>query len=60
MVHPVDLCFKLLDNVSLEEGVMCEPLSVAVHACRRANVGPKKAPLDVAVVMAVEVRVEAG
>ncbi|GMP70074.1 hypothetical protein CsSME_00029093 [Camellia sinensis var. sinensis] len=36
-----DLCFKLPDNVSLEEGAMCEPLSVGVHACRRANVGPQ-------------------
>lgn len=41
MVHPADLCFKLPDNVSLEEGAMCEPLSVGVHACRRANVGPE-------------------
>ncbi|KAL0299469.1 UNVERIFIED_CONTAM: Sorbitol dehydrogenase [Sesamum radiatum] len=41
IVHPADLCFKLPDNVSLEEGAMCEPLSVGVHACRRANVGPE-------------------
>ncbi|KDP22337.1 hypothetical protein JCGZ_26168 [Jatropha curcas] len=41
VVHPADLCFKLPDNVSLEEGAMCEPLSVGVHACRRANVGPE-------------------
>ncbi|MCO5601989.1 hypothetical protein L7F22_056116 [Adiantum nelumboides] len=40
VVHPADLCFKLPDNVSLEEGAMCEPLSVGVHACRRAGVGP--------------------
>lgn len=39
VVHPADLCFKLPDNVSLEEGAMCEPLSVGIHACRRANVG---------------------
>ncbi|KAL5718455.1 L-iditol 2-dehydrogenase [Ranunculus cassubicifolius] len=39
VVHPADLCFKLPENVSLEEGAMCEPLSVGVHACRRANVG---------------------
>ncbi|KAJ8547618.1 hypothetical protein K7X08_011204 [Anisodus acutangulus] len=39
VVHPADLCFKLPDNVSLEEGAMCEPLSVSIHACRRANVG---------------------
>lgn len=41
VVHPADLCFKLPDNVSLEEGAMCEPLSVGVHACRRALVGPE-------------------
>lgn len=40
VVHPVDLCYKLPDNVSLEEGAMCEPLSVGVHACRRANISP--------------------
>lgn len=41
VVHPANLCFKLPENVSLEEGAMCEPLSVGVHACRRANVGPE-------------------
>ncbi|KAF8758181.1 hypothetical protein HU200_010703 [Digitaria exilis] len=41
IVHPADLCFKLPDNVSLEEGAMCEPLSVGVHACRRAGVSPE-------------------
>ncbi|KAK9181715.1 hypothetical protein WN944_024854 [Citrus x changshan-huyou] len=41
VVHPAKLCYKLPDNVSLEEGAMCEPLSVGVHACRRANVGPE-------------------
>jgi len=41
VVHPAYLCFKLPDNVSLEEGAMCEPLSVGVHACRRANVSPE-------------------
>ncbi|XP_021775806.1 sorbitol dehydrogenase-like [Chenopodium quinoa] len=38
IVHPADLCFKLPENVSLEEGAMCEPLSVGVYGCRRANV----------------------
>ncbi|CAG0887173.1 unnamed protein product [Cyprideis torosa] len=33
-----DFCFKLPDHVSLEEGALLEPLSVAVHACRRGNV----------------------
>ncbi|KAL6644418.1 hypothetical protein ACP70R_016026 [Stipagrostis hirtigluma subsp. patula] len=47
IVHPADLCFKLPDGVSLEEGAMCEPLSVGVHACRRAGVGPETAVLVV-------------
>ncbi|XP_011502408.1 PREDICTED: sorbitol dehydrogenase-like [Ceratosolen solmsi marchali] len=37
--HAADFCFKLPDNVSFEEGALLEPLSVGVHACKRANVG---------------------
>jgi L-iditol 2-dehydrogenase len=37
-VHAADFCFKLPDHVSFEEGALLEPLSVAVHACRRAGV----------------------
>ena len=29
---------RLPDHVSYEEGAFCEPLSVGVHACRRAGV----------------------
>jgi len=36
--HPADFCFKLPDHVSMEEGALLEPLSVGVHACRRAGV----------------------
>ncbi|XP_076056952.1 sorbitol dehydrogenase-like isoform X2 [Oratosquilla oratoria] len=36
--HAADFCFKLPDHVTLEEGAFCEPLSVGVHACRRAGV----------------------
>lgn len=35
-------CFmphRLPDHVTLEEGALLEPLSVGVHACKRANVG---------------------
>eukprot|EP01102_Stenamoeba_stenopodia_P014736 TRINITY_DN4933_c0_g1_i3.p1 TRINITY_DN4933_c0_g1~~TRINITY_DN4933_c0_g1_i3.p1 ORF type:complete len:352 (-),score=48.11 TRINITY_DN4933_c0_g1_i3:28-1083(-) len=38
--HAADFCYKLPDNVSLDEGALLEPLSVAVHACSRAGVGP--------------------
>lgn len=34
---PADFCYKLPDSVSLEEGVLMEPLAVAVHAARSAN-----------------------
>jgi len=37
-VHAADFCYKLPDNVSYEEGALIEPLSVAIHACRRANI----------------------
>ena len=30
--------FRLPDHVTLEEGALLEPLSVGVHACRRAGV----------------------
>lgn len=36
--HPADFCFKLPDNVSLEEGAMIEPLSTGIYACRVAPV----------------------
>jgi len=37
-VHAADFCYKLPDHVSFEEGALLEPLSVAVQACRRANI----------------------
>lgn len=37
--HAADFCFKLPDHVSLAEGALLEPLSVGVHACKRANIG---------------------
>lgn len=35
--HAADFCYKLPDHVSLDEGALMEPLSVAIHACRRAG-----------------------
>ncbi|KAK4503443.1 hypothetical protein PRZ48_004358 [Zasmidium cellare] len=37
---PEDFCYKLPENVSLEEGALVEPLSVGVHITRQANVQP--------------------
>lgn len=37
-VHAADFCYKLPENMSLEEGALMEPLAVGVHACRRAGV----------------------
>ncbi|XP_078730866.1 sorbitol dehydrogenase-like isoform X2 [Lampetra fluviatilis] len=36
--HSGSFCYKLPDNMSYEEGALIEPLSVGIHACRRAGV----------------------
>ncbi|XP_038606159.1 sorbitol dehydrogenase isoform X1 [Tachyglossus aculeatus] len=36
--HNADFCYRLPDNVTFEEGALIEPLSVGIHACRRAGV----------------------
>jgi L-iditol 2-dehydrogenase len=36
--HAADFCYVMPDHMTFEEGALLEPLSVAVHACRRANV----------------------
>ncbi|KAI8364220.1 chaperonin 10-like protein [Blakeslea trispora] len=36
--HAADFCYKLPQNVSLEEGALIEPLSVGIHASRRGEV----------------------
>ncbi|KAM9408996.1 sorbitol dehydrogenase-like [Pholidichthys leucotaenia] len=36
--HRANFCYKLPDNVTFEEGALIEPLSVGIHACRRAGV----------------------
>jgi len=40
VAHPEEWCHVLPESVSLEEGAMCEPLSVGVHAARRGDVKP--------------------
>uniref|UniRef100_A0A8C6S914 Sorbitol dehydrogenase n=1 Tax=Neogobius melanostomus TaxID=47308 RepID=A0A8C6S914_9GOBI len=37
-IHSANFCYKLPDNVTFEEGALIEPLSVGIHACRRAGV----------------------
>ncbi|XP_058638067.1 sorbitol dehydrogenase-like isoform X2 [Onychostoma macrolepis] len=36
--HNANFCYKLPDNLTFEEGALIEPLSVGIHACRRAGV----------------------
>ncbi|KAK0630204.1 chaperonin 10-like protein [Bombardia bombarda] len=37
---PADFCYKLPDNVSLQEGALIEPLAVGVHIVKQARVSP--------------------
>ncbi|XP_075210446.1 sorbitol dehydrogenase-like [Lycorma delicatula] len=36
--HSADFCFKLPDNLSLEEGALLEPTAVGLHSCRKGGV----------------------
>jgi len=40
VVHPANLTFKLPDHVSLEEGVMVEPLASGVHVACKVGICP--------------------
>ncbi|RMZ76091.1 hypothetical protein DV737_g4972, partial [Chaetothyriales sp. CBS 132003] len=39
ITHPADMCHKLPDNVSFEQGALVEPLAVSLHALRRSQNG---------------------
>ncbi|KAF2758728.1 GroES-like protein [Pseudovirgaria hyperparasitica] len=39
-VLPEDFCYKLPENMSMEEGALVEPSAVAVHICRQASIKP--------------------
>nr|AAC24597.1 xylitol dehydrogenase [[Candida] sp. HA 167] len=39
-ILPEDFCVKLPEHVSLEEGALVEPLSVAVHSSKLGNIKP--------------------
>jgi L-iditol 2-dehydrogenase len=36
--HKANWCYKIPENMSYEEAAFIEPLSVGIHACRRANI----------------------
>lgn len=38
-IHDSDFCYKVPDVMTTEEAAMLEPLSVAVYACQRGDVG---------------------
>lgn len=38
IAHKADLCFKLPDNVSFQEGALVEPLAVGIHAVRESGI----------------------
>ncbi|KAK7198853.1 d-xylulose reductase [Novymonas esmeraldas] len=40
VIHPAALCFKLPDNLSYEEGAMCEPTAVGMYAATKAGIRP--------------------
>lgn len=39
-VAPEDFCYKLPEHVSLQEGALIEPLAVAVHITKQAQISP--------------------
>ena len=39
VAHPADMCFKLPENMSTEEGALVEPLAVGLHATALGGVG---------------------
>lgn len=39
-ILPEDFCYKLPEQISLQEGALMEPLSVGVHIVRQAQVSP--------------------
>ncbi|TVY86401.1 putative D-xylulose reductase A, partial [Lachnellula willkommii] len=39
-ILPEDFCYKLPENMSLQEGALIEPLAVAVHIVKQAEVKP--------------------
>lgn len=45
IASPEDFLYKIPDNVTFDEAALLEPLSVAIHACRRGGVEPGKSLL---------------
>lgn len=38
--HPAEWCYRIPDSLSFEQGALCEPLSVGIHALRRGRTLP--------------------
>lgn len=38
LTHPADMCFKLPESMTMQEGAMLEPLAVGMHAAKRGDV----------------------
>ncbi|XP_002056538.3 uncharacterized protein [Drosophila virilis] len=38
--HPADLCHRLPDNISMEEGTLTQTLAMGCQACFKANISP--------------------
>ncbi|XP_045167955.1 sorbitol dehydrogenase-like [Mercenaria mercenaria] len=60
-IHRAADCYKLPDHVNTEEGALMEPLTIAIHSCRRAGVclGSKvlvlgDGPISIMVVLAAK------
>jgi L-iditol 2-dehydrogenase len=45
VAHPANLCFKLPDNVSTQEGALIEPLAVGFHAANTGGAAPGQTAL---------------
>lgn len=39
-VHPADLCHRLPDSISMEEGALTQTLALGCQACFKANISP--------------------
>ncbi len=46
IVMPEDCCFPINDKITLEQGVLCEPLAIGIYAVKQANL-PENADMAI-------------